>query len=177
MKNLTLSAMFLALGLVLPFLTGQIPEIGNMLCPMHLPILLCGFVCGAPYGAAVGAVAPLLRFMIFQAPTLWRALPMSAELAVYGACAGLFYMLLPKKAPFVYVSLIGSMISGRIVWGLVSFLISGIRDIGFTLSAFWAGAFVNAVPGIILQIILVPVIFFAMRKAGLIPDMKSNAEK
>jgi len=68
--RLTLAALFVALGLVLPFLTGQIPEIGSMLLPMHLPALLCGFVCGWPCGLAVGFVMPLLRSLIFGMPPL-----------------------------------------------------------------------------------------------------------
>lgn len=57
-RKLTYSALFLALAMVLPFLTGQIPEIGSMLCPMHIPALLCGFMCGWPWGLAVGFISP-----------------------------------------------------------------------------------------------------------------------
>ena len=167
-KKLVYSAMFLASALVLPFLTGQVPEIGNMLCPMHLPVLLCGFVCGTSYGAVVGILAPLLRFMIFHAPTLFLALPMSAELMAYGAFAGIFYRLMPKKAPFVYVSLFCSMLAGRTVWGVASLMLAGIRGTSFTFATFWAGAVANAVPGIIFQIVFVPMIFFALRRARLI---------
>ena len=71
LRSLALSAMFLALGLVLPFLTGQIPEIGNLLLPMHLPVLLCGLVCGWKYGLAVGFTTPLLRSMLFGMPTFY----------------------------------------------------------------------------------------------------------
>ena len=60
-KNLVLAAMFLAIGLVLPFFTGQIPQIGSMLLPMHLPVLLCGLICGWQYGVVVGFVAPLMH--------------------------------------------------------------------------------------------------------------------
>ena len=85
LRNLCLSAMFLALAFVLPFLTGQIPEIGNMLCPMHIPVLLCGFVCGSPWGFAVGLIAPILRSVTIGAPTLFpRAVAMAFELAAYG---------------------------------------------------------------------------------------------
>ena len=166
-KKLVYSAMFLALALILPFFTGQIPEIGNMLCPMHIPVLICGFVCGAPYGFLVGAAAPLLRFLVFHAPTLLRALPMSAELAVYGLCAGILYKVFPKKSLFVYVSLICSMAAGRAVWGAISLVIAGASGTEFGFAAFWAGAVANAVPGIILQIAFVPAAFLALRRAGL----------
>ena len=69
-QNLALSAMFMAIGLVLPFLTGQIPQIGSMLLPMHLPVLLCGLICGWQYGGLVGFVLPLLRYLLFGMPHL-----------------------------------------------------------------------------------------------------------
>ena len=86
-RKLTYSALYLAIALVLPFLTGQIPEIGSMLCPMHIPALLCGFVCGWPWGLAVGFVSPLLRSLLFGMPTAYTAVAMAFELAAYGAVA------------------------------------------------------------------------------------------
>ena len=80
-RKLTYSALSLALAMVLPFLTGQIPEIGSMLCPMHLPALLCGFMCGWPWGLAVGFISPLLRSMIFGMPPVWVAIAMAFEMA------------------------------------------------------------------------------------------------
>ena len=76
-RKLTYSALYLAIALVLPFLTGQIPEIGSMLCPMHIPALLCGFVCGWPWGLAVGFVSPLLRSLLFGMPTAYTAAAMA----------------------------------------------------------------------------------------------------
>ena len=97
-RRLIYAALYLAIALVLPFVTGQIPQIGEALCPMHIPVLLCGFVCGWPYGLAVGLVAPLLRSALFGMPRLFpTAVAMTPELAVYGALAGLCYRLLPKK--------------------------------------------------------------------------------
>jgi len=98
--KLTLSGLFLALCLVLPLLTGQIPQIGSALSPMHIPVLLCGFVCGWPYGMAIGFIAPLLRGVIFGMPPIFPVgIAMAFELAAYGALAGLFYKILPKKIP------------------------------------------------------------------------------
>ena len=89
LRKLTYSAACLALALVLPFVTGNIPDIGNMLCPMHIPVLLCGFLCGGFWGTAVGAVAPILRSLIFGRPYLYpAALAMMFELAIYGLLAG-----------------------------------------------------------------------------------------
>ncbi|MBQ1934894.1 MAG: ECF transporter S component [Clostridia bacterium] len=157
--NMIYAALFLALAYYMPFLTGQIPEIGSMLCPMHLPVLLCGFICGPVWGLAVGFAAPLLRSLILGMPPLFpTAICMMFELAAYGAIAGLMHKRLPKKKPFVYVALLTAMIIGRLVWGAAMFVCMGIRGTGFTLSAFLSGAVINAIPGIIVQIVLIPVI-------------------
>ena len=97
--RLTYAALYLALALVLPFLTGQIPQIGSMLCPMHIPVLLCGFICGWPYGLVTGLIAPVLRSFLFGMPQLYpTAIAMTFELAAYGAVSGMLYHLMPKKA-------------------------------------------------------------------------------
>lgn len=168
-KNIVLAAVCLALCLVLPFLTGQIPQIGSTLCPMHIPVLLAGFLCGPWWAMAVGAVAPLLRFALFGMPPIFpTGTAMCFELAVYGLVSGLLYARLPKKTASIYVSLIGAMLAGRIVWGVVMAVISGVTGSAFTWTAFLAGAFINAVPGIVVHILLIPVAVIALKKAGLI---------
>ena len=163
--KLVVAAMCLALALVLPFLTGQIREIGSMLCPMHLPVLLCGFLCGWPWGLAVGAVAPLLRSALFSMPPLFPiAVSMAAELAVYGLVTGLLSARLPKKLGWTYVSLIAAMLLGRVAWGLVRLLLAGLSSGAFTWAMFLSGALTTAIPGIIVQLILVPVIVTAVQK-------------
>lgn len=163
------AAVCLALCMVLPFLTGQIPQIGSALSPMHIPVLLAGFLCGPWWAAAVGAVAPLLRFALFGMPPIFpTGVAMCFELAGYGLVSGLLYRKLPKKAVNVYVSLLTAMLAGRVVWGIVRVLLSGVAGEPFTWAAFMAGAFVNAVPGIIVHIALIPVIVLALRKAGFI---------
>ena len=169
-RRLTYAALCLALALVLPFLTGQIPEIGNMLCPMHIPALLCGFLCGWPWGLLVGGTAPILRSLIFSRPPMFSAIGMAFELAVYGAVAGILYRMLPKNKGSIYVTLITAMVAGRVVWGGVQMVLMGLQDSAFTMEAFLAGAITNAIPGIILQIILIPVIVMALDKAKLIPE-------
>ena len=172
--NISLSGMFLALAYVMPFLTGQIPEIGSMLCPMHIPVLLCGFVCGAPYGFVVGAIAPILRSLTLGMPPLFpSATAMAFELAVYGLMAGLLYNALPKKKINIYASLVGAMIVGRIVWGVVMFCIMGFDFSKFGLAAFWTSAVVNAIPGIVIQIILIPIVVMLLEKAKLISNKKT----
>ncbi len=166
-----LSALFLALAYVLPFLTGQIPEIGSMLCPMHLPVLLCGFVCGWPWGLAVGIIAPLFRSLTLGMPPLFpTALCMAFELAAYGAVAGLMHKFMPRKKPFVYISLIVAMIVGRLVWGVAMFVFTGINAGAFTFSAFVAGAFTNAIPGIILQVVLIPILVMIIDNPNVIKN-------
>ena len=163
--RLVVAAMCLALCLVLPFLTGQIREIGSMLCPMHLPVLLCGFLCGWPWGLAVGAVAALLRSALFGMPPLFPiAVSMAAELAVYGLVTGLLSARLPKKLGWTYVSLIAAMLLGRVAWGLVRLLLAGLSGGAFTWAMFLSGALTTAIPGIIVQLILVPVIVTAVQK-------------
>ena len=164
--RLVISAMLLAIGFVLPFLTGQIPEVGSMLLPLHLPALICGFVCGWPWGLAVGFVLPIVRSLLFgMPPMIPTALCMAFEMAAYGAAAGVLF----KKCN-VYVSLIGAMIIGRIVWGAVSWAVySLLMASPFTLAAFWVGGFANAWPGMVLQLVLVPLIVMALQKARLIP--------
>ena len=172
-QKLVIAAVCLALCMVLPFLTGQIPEIGSMLSPMHIPVLLCGFICGPAWAAVVGAIAPLLRFALFGMPPLFpMGVAMCVELATYGTVSGALYHLLPRKPIHVYVSLIIAMLAGRIVWGIVRVVLSGVSGAAFTWAAFMAGAFTQAIPGIILHIVLIPVIVLALQKA--LPWLKAH---
>lgn len=162
--NLVFAALFLAFAFVMPFLTGQIPEIGAMLCPMHIPVIICGFVCGWHYGLAVGFTAPILRSLILGMPPMFpTALCMAFELAAYGLLCGLLYKILPKKKLYIYVSLVTSMILGRLVWGVSMFMCLGFSGGTFTLGAFFAGAVVNALPGIITQLVLVPIVVMLLQ--------------
>lgn len=169
MKNitkLTFSGFFLALSLVLPFLTGQIPEIGSALLPMHIPILICGFICGWKYGLLVGFTAPLLRNLLFAMPPMTTAIPMAFELAAYGAVTGILYHKLPKSKSAIYFNLLLAMIAGRAIWGAVSLIICGLGGTPFTWQMFIGGALLNALPGIILQIVLIPLLMMALEKTG-----------
>ena len=164
-KKLILAALFLAMALVLPFLTGQIPEVGSMLCPMHIPALLCGFFCGWPWGLMVGFVAPVLRSVTFGMPPMFPvAICMAFELATYGAVSGALYQKLPKKKSSIYVALLVAMVVGRLVWGAAQFVCLGLTGSSFTMSAFWAGAVASAIPGIIVQIILIPILVMALER-------------
>ena len=164
-NKLVQASLFLALALVLPFLTGQIQQIGNMLSPMHFPVLLCGYLCGWQWGMAVGFIAPLLRSVLFGMPVMYpMAVCMALELATYAAVSGALHRALPQKRRFLYLSLVVAMISGRLVWGLARFLCAGLDVSAFGLSAFWAGAVAMSIPGIVLQLLIIPVIVIAAEK-------------
>ena len=165
LQKMILAALFLALAFVMPFLTGQIPEIGSMLCPLHIPVLLCGFVCGWPWGLAVGFIAPLLRSLTLGMPPLFpKAVCMAFELAAYGAVSGIMHKILPRKKPYIYCSLLTAMIIGRLVWGAAMFIFMDLNGSNFTFEAFIAGAFTDAIPGIIIQIVLIPVLVMMLDK-------------
>ena len=171
--RLTLSALFLALAYVLPFLTGQIPEIGSMLCPMHIPVLLCGFLCGWQWGLSVGFIAPLFRSLTLGMPVLYpMAICMALELAAYGAVSGLMRQYLPRKIPFLYVSLLTSMAVGRLVWGAAMFVCVGAIGGRFTAAAFLSGAITGAIPGILVQIVLIPLLVMALEHSKILPTRK-----
>ena len=167
-RRMTYTALYLAIAMVLPFVTGQIPEIGAMLCPMHIPVLLCGFMCGLPWGLAVGFVSPLLRSVLFGMPVMFpSAVAMAFELAVYGGVSGLLWRLMPNNRWTTYAVLLISMTAGRVVWGAVRLFLAGLSGDSFTRAAFLAGAVTNAIPGIILQIVLIPILVMTMERAGL----------
>ncbi len=166
-QRMVFSAMFLAIALLLPFLTGQVPQIGGMLCPMHLPVLLAGFVCGPIWGGAVGLVCPLLRHMFFSMPPLMTALTMTFELAAYGVLAGVFHRLLKKwQMAGVYAALMLAMLGGRIVWGFASAVMMLAGQTEFSLAVFLTSGFVSAWPGMLLQIVLIPPLYRLFVKLG-----------
>ncbi len=170
--KIIISAFFIALAYVMPFLTGQIPEIGSMLCPMHIPVILCGFVCGWPYGVLVGFIAPLFRSFVTGGfpPIFPTAIAMAFELACYGGVAGIMHKLFPKKKGYIYLSLIIAMIAGRIIWGLAMIACLGINGGTFGIEAFFAGAVTNAIPGILLQLVLIPVLVMIIEKINVFKE-------
>lgn len=167
-RRLTISAMLMAAGMLLPFLTGQIQHIGNMLCPMHLPVFICGMICGPVWGLITGALLPLVRSMVFGMPVLMpAALAMAFELAAYGLISGYLRKRLPKTLGMLFVSLLSAMLLGRLVWGMASIPVYGLAGKTFGWQIFVANGFVNAIPGMILQVIAVPAIVRALEKAKL----------
>lgn len=166
-KKTVFSGLMLAAALLLPFVTGQIPEIGKVLSPMHIPVLIAGLLCGSKWGFLVGIIAPVLRSLIFTMPPMPVAIIMSFELAAYGFVAGLIYSKLKKTFPNLMLSLVIAMLAGRFVWGIASFLMSLVLvEKSFSFQAFLAGGFIKALPGIIVHLIVVPAVVLAVEKVG-----------
>ncbi len=176
-KNLTLSALFIAMGIVLPMITGNIPRIGNALLPMHIPVFLCGLICGWQYGLAVGAVLPLMRSVLFGMPPLYPvAIAMTFELATYGFVSGFLYNRSRWQCVIaLYRSMILAMLAGRAVWGAAEVVLLGLGGNAFTWQAFMAGAFLNAIPGILIQLTLLPALMVMLHKTGLVRFKKASS--
>lgn len=178
-KNLTLTSMFIAIGIILPFFTGQIPKIGAMMLPMHLPIMLCGLILGWKWGAASGIITPLLRSCIFHFPVLYpNAVCMAFELMTYGAVVGFFY----NKSKWQCLksllrSIVASMILGRIVWAVSETFFLGLMGTKFTLEMFFASSITNAIPGIIIQLVFIPAIMISLDKTGVVKFHKEQSPK
>lgn len=169
--RMALAAMFLALGMLLPFVTGQIPRIGSMLLPMHIPVFFCGLICGGKYGMIIGFILPLLRSAVFGMPVMFpMAVSMAFELMTYGLVTGGCYQRsLWNGIRALYRSMLFAMICGRLVWGLVQLFLLGMTGKMFTLQMFLTGAFIQAVPGIFLQLLIVPTIMVVVKRTGMMP--------
>ena len=170
-KKLAVTAMLFAVGMVLPFFIGQIPAIGKMLLPMHIPVLLCGFIVGWQYGALIGFLLPIVRGLVFGMPPLYpNAVAMAFEMAAYGFVSGYLYSHARWQCTkMLYISLVTAMLAGRIVWAFAEVILLGIGGNIFTWKMFAAGAFLNAIPGIIVQLTLIPLIMVALRRAKVVP--------
>lgn len=168
--RLVTAGFMLALGILLPQIFGRVQFLGTAFLPMHLPVLLCGAVCGGIYGGAVGALVPLICSMLFSMPPIYpTAVAMAIELCAYGLLIALFYRKLRWN---IYPALLVSMLGGRAVNGLANWLLLGIQGKGYTLTVFFTACFVQGLPGILLQITLVPVIVLILQKTGFIERKK-----
>lgn len=169
-KNLIIALLNIALGLVLPVFICKIPNIGNKLLPIHIPVFLCALTAGWQYGLAVGFILPLLRSLMFGMPRMYpQAIAMAFEMAAYGLSLGLIYGKAKKQnIAVLYLSLISSMIIGRIIWGIAEIILLGIDGNSFTMNAFISGAFLNAIPGIILQLTAIPALMLIFDRTGVL---------
>lgn len=175
-KKITLSALFLAIGFVLPMLFGQIPVIGQMLLPMHIPVFLCGLICGWKYGLLIGFILPLMRSLIFNVPIMYpTAIAVAFEMATYGAIVGALYGLVPKKSvKAVYISMLSAMLAGRAVRLIAEIALLGLSGKAFAWQAFATVVLLNAIPGIILQLLLVPATMIILDKTGAVRFCKKK---
>lgn len=173
-RKIVITALCIALCYILPFVTGQIPQINSIFSPMHIPVLLCGLICGPAYAFIAGAFSPIFRSLTLTMPPMFpTAISMAFELAAYGLFAGLAYKILKKKTKMkdiaaIYTALVLAMVCGRIVWGIVTAVITGIQGNTYTFGAFFTTAFIQGFPGMICHLIIVPLLVFALKKAKII---------
>jgi len=177
LNNLLITAVLLALGMVLPFLTGQIPAIGQAVSPLHIPVFICGLCCGWQWGVLLGVVLPLLRSVLFGMPPLVAVgVPMAFELAVYGAVSGLLYpffragLLRKNRLLAMLAALVCAMLAGRMVGGAAKAVVMGVTGSAFTLEMFIASYFASTAVGALIHLILVPAVVLALEKARLSPQ-------
>jgi hypothetical protein len=168
-KKSIITAVCLALCVILPQAFHAIPNAGSVYLPMHLPILLCGLICGWPFGLLCGLAGPALSTLFTGMPPAAYLPAMLVECVVYGLMAGLMMKVIRTGKIYVdlYASLIIAMLSGRIVAGIAKALIFAKGNI--TMGAWATSYFVTSLPGILIQIVLIPTIVFALMKARLIP--------
>ena len=145
---------------------GQVPQIGSMLLPMHIPVFLCAFICGWKYSVPMSFILPLLRTALFSRPKMYPdAIAIAFELAAYALVAGVLFALFNKKdLKAIYTSLIFAMILGRVVRIAVQMALLGLKGTPFTFSAVFSSVVIVGLPGIILQLLFVPLIFFIFKR-------------
>lgn len=169
LKKSMITAICMALCVVLPLAFHLIPDGGTLFSPMHLPVFLCGLVCGWQYGLLCGLLGPVLSSFITGMPGIGYLPTMILELALYGLVTGLLINLLHtgKKTMDIYISLISAMIIGRIITGIArAFLFApGSLSIGIWATSY----FVSCLPGIIVQLILLPILYHTLDRANLLP--------
>lgn len=163
-KRLSLTGFFVALAIILPFITGQIPEFGAMLTPMHFPVILGSLFVGPIYGLMIGIISPILRQMMFGMPPFPMNVMMAIELGVYGLLTGFlfksFKKVIKRDIFAIYIALIIAMIFGRIAFALSKMFIIGIPNFMVVFIETFTGSFF----GIILQFILIPLLFLRVKK-------------
>ena len=173
LKKMIITAVLLALGMVLPLLLGQVKVLGQAISPLHIPVLICGLTCGWPWGLGLGIVLPVLRSAVFGMPPMVpTAVCMAVEMGVYGLLTGLMYPVLRKRMgqfPAILVAMLIAMVAGRIAGGATQAVIMGIRGGSYTFEAFVASYFVGTAVGAVLHLIIVPVVVIALEKAKLSP--------
>lgn len=167
-KKIVLAGLCVALGIVLPMAFHAIPNAGSIFLPMHIPVLLCGLICGPVYGLACGAITPAVSSVATGMPPAAILPGMVCELAVYGLVSGLLTerVRTGNRVVDIYISLIVAMVCGRLVSGLLNSLI--FRAGAYSMQLWVTASFVTSLPGIVIQLIAVPAIVGALMRARLI---------
>ncbi len=177
-RMIVITGLCIALCVVLPFAFHMFPNGGSIFCPMHIPVLLCGLICGWQYGLLCGITGPLLSSLLTGMPPAPILPGMMVELAVYGIVASLMMKLVQTKSTYadLYISLITAMLAGRVISGIAKALIISPPENMQAFIVNWATAsFVTALPGIIIHLALIPSLVFALQKAKLIPNRYPKA--
>ncbi len=155
-KNLTKASLFLSLGLIFPYIFHLTGMAGTVFLPMHIPVLLCGFILGERYGLLVGFITPLLNSLLTGMPPIYpTGVSMALELATYGFITGYLYK---NKDMHIVISLVIAMVLGRVVSGASNYLLLTMGGKPYTFEIFLASAFIKAIWGIVLQLAFIPVI-------------------
>lgn len=167
-RRLTTAALCTAIGILLPQIFHSIPNSGSIFLPMHLPVLICGLICGWKYGLLCGILCPALSFALIGMPPAMILPGMICELAVYGLAAGLLFPRIRtgSRVKDIYFALIPAMLLGRLFFGLMNALLFQAGQ--YTLQIFLAGAFVTALPGIFIQLALIPALLLVLEKGKFI---------
>lgn len=175
LRQLILSSLMIALGIVLPFLTGSSPELGSVFLLMHIPVLLSGLMLGGKYGLIIGLMTPLLRSILFVAPPLYPiAIVMAFELSAYGFFIGWIHQRLSNKPLNVFISLMTSMLIGRFCWGLGASILYPLAGLNFGLNIFLLTAFVKGLPGMAIQLVMIPTLYFSLNRTGILESLKQS---
>lgn len=174
-KRLVMAAMCVALGIILPMAFHTIQNAGSIFLPMHIPVLICGLLCGWQYGLLCGILAPLLSSMFTGMPPAAVLPAMACELAVYGVITGICMhgIRAEKQIIKIYSSLIAAMLAGRIISGILKALIFNVGEYSFKI--FITSSFLTGIPGILIQLIFIPVIVLALQKAGITERKKGES--
>jgi riboflavin transporter FmnP len=167
-RKLVMAALCVALGLVLPITFHAIPNAGSIFLPMHIPVLLCGFIAGWPFGLLCGIVTPLLSSVFTGMPPMSLLPGMLCELAVYGVVSGLLYARLNagNRVANLYLSLIPAMLAGRVVSGILNATLFSVGR--YSMHIWLTASFVTALPGIVIQLVVIPVLVAVLQKAKLV---------
>ena len=174
-KNMTMAAVCVALCVVLPIAFHSIPDAGSVFLPMHIPVLICGMICGWPYGFLCGLVGPLLSSALTGMPPIAFLPGMMVEGAAYGMVSGLMLKYVHTKSTYadLYIALVTAMLAGRVVSGIAKAL---IFTPGLAMSAWITASFVTALPGILIQLVFLPSVVFTLMKAKVIPLRYAKGE-